>query len=96
MQDDIMGNRLWRVTGIVKAILAKHDNPRPISRDDELARLGFTSIDMVELMLAVEGEFDLVIPPDDITSENFGSVSAVDRLVLRLMAQSGEQNVEAA
>ena len=96
MPNDQNGDRLRRVTGVVTIILAKHDQSRPVALDEELARLGFTSIDLVELMLAVEGEFDLLIPPSDITTENFRSIAAVDRLVARLCAESGERGVEAA
>ena len=96
MPNDQRGDRLRRVTSVVAIILAKHDQTRPVGLDDDLARLGFTSIDMVELMLAIEGEFDLLIPPGDITAENFRSVAAVDRLVARLAAQSGGLGVEAA
>ena len=96
MRTNQIGERLRRVTGVVTIILAKHDQSRPVGLDDDLARLGFTSIDMVELMLAIEGEFDLLIPPSDITTENFRSIAAVDRLVARLCAESGELGVEAA
>ena len=96
MHNDKHGNRLRRVNDIVTTILAKHDPARAFGLDDDLGRLGLTSIDMVELMLAVEGEFDLVIPPSEITTENFRSVAAVDRLVARLVAQSGGLDVEAA
>ena len=91
-----IGDRQRRVTSVVTVILAKHDQAHPVGLDDDLARLGFTSIDMVELMLAVEGEFDLMIPPSDITTENFRSIAAVDRLIARLYVESGELGVEAA
>ena len=96
MPNDQRSDRLRRVTSVVTAILAKHDQTRPVGLDDDLARLGFTSIDMVELMLSIEGDFDLLIPPGEITTENFRSVAAVDRLVARLTAQSGGLGVEAA
>ena len=96
MLNDQIGNHLRRVTDVVTFILAKHGQTRPVGPDDDLARLGFTSIDMVELMLAIEGEFDLLIPPGDITTENFRSIAAVDRLVARLGGQSGGLGVEAA
>jgi acyl carrier protein len=45
-----------------------------------------SSIKMVNLMLAVETEFDLTIPQGDITPENFRSVATVEALLTRLLA----------
>ncbi len=45
-----------------------------------------SSIKMVNLMLAVEGEFDLSIPQNDITPENFRSVLSIEALLARLLA----------
>ena len=74
---------------LVEGILAKNapiGNPPngeiPIDRD--LVDVGMTSVDMVSLMLAVEAEFDLMIPTADITPQNFRSIAAIDALVSRL------------
>ena len=88
--------RARRVDGLVANILAKHGIRQTVGRDDDLAKLGFTSIDMVELMLAVEGEFDIIIPPVDITAENFRSTGSIDRMVARLgTASDGKASVAA-
>jgi acyl carrier protein len=42
---------------------------------------------MVNLMLAVELEFDIAIPQSDITPENFHSVAAIESLVVRTLSQ---------
>ena len=47
-----------------------------------LVDVGLTSMDMVNLMLAVEAEFDFTIPQPDITPENFQSVATLERLVV--------------
>jgi acyl carrier protein len=39
---------------------------------------------MINLMLAVEAEFGMMIPPTDITPENFRSVSSIGSMVARL------------
>lgn len=75
-----------KVTDLVTEILAKHGVGGEVGADVELAKLGMTSIDMVELMLGVEADFDLTIPPNEITLENFRSVAAIRRLVERLGA----------
>jgi acyl carrier protein len=45
-----------------------------------------SSIKMVNLMLAVETEFDLTIPQSDITPDNFRSVATIEALLVRLLA----------
>jgi acyl carrier protein len=54
--------------------------------EGRLSELGMSSIKMVNLMLAVEGEFDLNIPQQEITPENFRSVSSIEALLERLLA----------
>ncbi len=44
---------------------------------------------MVNLMLAVEAEFNLTIPQEDITPENFSSIAAVESLISRLLGLAG-------
>jgi len=45
-------------------------------------------MDMVNLMLGVEAEFDFMIPQDQITPENFQSVQTLERLVAGQLAQA--------
>jgi acyl carrier protein len=40
---------------------------------------------MINLMLAIEVEFDLSIPQTDITPENFDSIASVEALVVKLL-----------
>jgi acyl carrier protein len=77
-----------RVFGIVHEVLARRsvDRPiRPILLDDDLRDAGLTSLDMVNLMLAVEAEFELKIPDAEMTLRNFRSISAIDALVVSLI-----------
>jgi acyl carrier protein len=48
-----------------------------------------TSLKMVSLLLAVEVEFDIVIPQSDITPANFESLAAVEALISRLAVKPG-------
>jgi acyl carrier protein len=48
---------------------------------DDLREAGLTSMDMVNLVLAVELEFGLMIPEISITPTNFRSVAAISSLV---------------
>ena len=68
-----------RLLHLVGQILGKPAEAR-------LSELGMSSIKMVNLMLAVESEFDLTIPQGEITPDNFRSVASVEALVARLLA----------
>jgi len=47
-----------------------------------LVDIGLTSMDMVNLMLGVEAEFDFTIPQAEITPENFQSVKTLERMIV--------------
>lgn len=79
-----------RLVTLVEDILARtHPDGQtgrgPVSIGQDLIEIGLTSVDMVNLMLAVEAEFDVTIPPDQITPENFRSVDSITTLVSRLL-----------
>jgi acyl carrier protein len=61
--------------------------PHPFPVEQQLSDLGISSLKMVNLMLAVELEFDIAIPQSDITPENFHSVAAIESLVVRTLSQ---------
>jgi len=69
---------------LVTQILTNNGITRFVSLDDPLTEAGLSSIDMVNLMLAIEAEFDLMIPASEITPANFRSISTIERLILRL------------
>ena len=60
--------------------------PAPFPVDTQLSELGISSLKMVNLMLAVELEFDIAIPQPDITPENFQSVNAIRALVEKMLS----------
>jgi acyl carrier protein len=77
-----------RLIGLVKQVLgAGSPVPEPFPLDDQLSDLGISSLKMVNLMLAVELEFDLAIAQADITPENFHSLSSIAELVGRTLGQ---------
>ena len=73
-----------RLIGLVEQILDTETTARPIPVDTSLSDLGMSSIKMVDLMLAVEAEFDIKIPEAEITPENFFSIASIDALVAEL------------
>lgn len=77
-----------QLIGLVKQTLgANAALPDPFPADTQLSDLGVSSLKMVNLMLAVELEFDIAIPQSDITPENFHSVAAIQSLVVRTLSQ---------
>ena len=72
-----------RLITLVEQILGQ-PTEQPFPVDQRLSDLGMSSIKMVNLMLAIESEFDLMIPQSDITPENFLSVATIEALVVRL------------
>jgi acyl carrier protein len=75
-------DRLLRIVG---EILGKPDAVSSLPAEGRLSELGMSSLKMVNLMLAVEGEFDLTIPQGDITPDNFRSVASIEALLQRLL-----------
>ncbi len=75
-----------RLIGLVKELLAPATVPDPFPTEQQLSDLGISSLKMVNLMLAVEMEFDIAIPQTDITPENFHSLATIEALVGRTLA----------
>jgi acyl carrier protein len=74
-----------RLLALIGQILNQAD-AQSLPVDARLSEIGMSSIKMVNLMLAVEGEFDLNIPQNEITPENFRSVTSIEALLGRLLA----------
>lgn len=70
-----------RITGLVKGILEQNSLSADVTPQAKLVDVGLTSMDMVNLMLGVEAEFDFTIPQSEITPENFQSVETLERMV---------------
>jgi acyl carrier protein len=75
-----------RVRGLVGDILQRRAISRPVRIDEDLREAGLNSLDMVNLMLAVEAEFGLEIPDTDMTLRNFRSIAAIEAFVSSLLA----------
>jgi acyl carrier protein len=77
-----------RLISLVKAVLgAGSVVPSPFPLEAQLSDLGITSLKMVNLMLAVEVEFDIAIAQVDITPENFHSLQSIEVLIDRALSQ---------
>jgi acyl carrier protein len=90
MPDQIADFPRDRALERIKKLLVAIPSTRPIGIDDQLSDAGLNSIDMVNLMLAIEAEFDFTIPTPDITPENFKSISTIEILIRRVHPESGD------
>ena len=71
-----------RIVTLVKAILEQNAMSVQVEPDTRLVDAGLTSMDMVNLMLGVEAEFDFTIPQSEITPENFQSVRSLELMIV--------------
>jgi acyl carrier protein len=71
-----------RILALVKAILEQNAITAEVHPEQLLVDIGLTSMDMVNLMLGVEAEFDFTIPQAEITPENFQSVKTLERMIV--------------
>jgi acyl carrier protein len=70
-----------RVRALVEAILKQNAIAIQVYSESRLVDIGLTSMDMVNLMLGVEAEFDFTIPQSEITPENFQSIKTLELMI---------------
>jgi acyl carrier protein len=75
-----------RILALVKSILKQNAITAKLDPESLLVDIGLTSMDMVNLMLGVEAEFDFTIPQSEITPENFQSIQTLQRMVVSQIA----------
>ena len=85
MLDRTNTNSTERVAQLVRQLMARRSIDRLVGYEDVLSECGLSSLDMVNLMLAVEIEFDIKIPDRDMTPSNFRSIAQIDKLVGALL-----------
>jgi acyl carrier protein len=73
-----------RVGALVAEALARKGLP-PIGRAVSLRDAGLNSLDLVNLMMAVEDAFDLILPESRMTPADFYSIATIDALVASLI-----------
>ena len=55
-----------------------------LTRDRDLQELGLTSMQMVNLMLTIEAEFNLTIPGAKLVPANFRTIDSIEKLLREL------------
>jgi acyl carrier protein len=73
-----------RLIILIRQILGPPAASRPLPIDARLSDLGLSSLKMVNLMLAIEVQFNVAIPASAITPDNFESIASVEALVHRI------------
>lgn len=82
------GSPRERITALVERILERPPGTGALPTTTRLNELGMSSMKMINLMLAIEVEFDLSIPQSDITPENFDTIASVEATVARLLGSA--------
>jgi acyl carrier protein len=70
-----------RVIALVKSILTQNAITAEVNAESFLVDVGLNSVDMVNLMLGIEAEFDFTIPQAEITPENFQSIETLKQMI---------------
>ena len=76
------------ISAVVRRLLADRSITRTFTVEDDLREVGLTSLDMVNLVLAVEAALAVSIPEAEITPANFRSVASIEALVIGLRHRS--------
>jgi acyl carrier protein len=78
----LTANVQGRIFELVQAILEQNSIVAQLDPESRLVDVGLTSMDMVNLMLGVEAEFDFTIPQSEITPENFQSIKTLELMIV--------------
>jgi acyl carrier protein len=70
-----------RIKTVAVRMLVKRGNNAVPAPQTNLRDAGLTSLDMVNLILAIESEFDIEIPQSAMTPENFDTIAAIETLI---------------
>ncbi len=72
-----------RILALVKTILDQNAITAEVQPGSRLVDIGLTSMDMVNLMLSVEAEFDFTIPQSEITPDNFQTTKTLELMIVK-------------
>ena len=81
MLDRSDANLADRVASVVRRVMEKRAIAQPVGPDDDLRACGLSSLDLVNLMLAIESDFSVNIPEREMTPTNFRSIARIVALV---------------
>ena len=84
MPDDLGDSVRTRIFDVVHSLMRRRQLPVPVRVDQSLRDAGLKSLDLVNMMLAIEDEFGIAFPQDRLTTEAFRSVGSIELLVTEL------------
>jgi acyl carrier protein len=64
------------------------DRGLAIHEDDDLLDSGIDSVGMMSLVLFIEEEWQVAVPPEDVVLENFQSIAAIESYLLTRVTES--------
>ena len=70
-----------RIFGVVNALMRRRELPLLVRADQNLRDAGLKSLDLVNMMLAIEDEFGIEIPQDRLSMDHFRDIGTIERLV---------------
>ncbi len=62
------------------------ETPPDFSIESDLFAAGLDSMAIMQLLVMIEDGFGVAIPPEEMTTENFGTIKAITALVLQYQA----------
>jgi acyl carrier protein len=77
-----------QVAKVVGRMMSRRGVSVSLTRHSDLKDSGLTSLDMVNLMLAVESACGILIPQSAMTPENFTSIATIEALVSALQTDA--------
>jgi acyl carrier protein len=86
MTETITTDTQARIASAVRGLLSPRYKQQPLAPGDDLRKSGLSSLDMVKLVLKLEQDFQLVVPEEAITPQNFSTIAAIDALMSKLVA----------
>lgn len=75
-----------RISSVVTKLFERRAISVALQPNSDLRENGLTSLDMVNLVLALESAFDVTIPDNAMVPENFQSLSTIESLLLALLS----------
>lgn len=80
----VQADTIDRIAELVGKLFARRGIAMRVEPEDDLLAAGLSSLDLVNLMLAVEGEFDVMLPEEQMTPGNFRTIAAIKALLATL------------
>lgn len=76
-----------RLVGVLREYLPRVKEDENVDPSAQLADLGLDSMNAINLMLDIEGEFEVDFPDSMLTPEVFHSVATLEQAILQLIQE---------